>query len=191
MKIYTKRGDTGETDLFGGARVLKCHVRVKVYGAVDAANVSIGSALNGAGLPQKLREELVKIMGYLFCAGAELATAPKDSAQQILKKHLKNHLQEAHVTWLEESIDEMENSLKPLTNFILPSGVEAAVRLHQARVLVRHAEVLIVELVATSEPVRPEIVRFFNRLSDYLFVASRFCNQVAGVEEIGWSGALS
>lgn len=191
MKIYTKRGDTGMTDLFGGGRVKKCHLRVKTYGEIDAANSVIGLAHSAPYLSDGCKEQLVRIMKLLFCAGAEIATAPKESAQAILERELKNRISEHHIVALEQGIDEMESHLTPLKSFILPAGSDACARLHYARTAVRRAEVALLELVESGEAVRPDIIKFFNRLSDFLFVMARLANAEACVNEIAWNGQIT
>src|SRR5258708_1742634 len=137
MKIYTKGGDQGFTDLFGGGRVLKSNSRVKAYGEIDAANSAIGMAASAPQLSSRLHEELLYTMKLLFCAGAEIATAPKDSAHKLLERELENRLQESHVLRLERVIDELEATLQPLKSFVLPCGCDVASRLHNARTAVR------------------------------------------------------
>lgn len=190
MKIYTKRGDHGETDLFGGERVLKTHIRVKAYGEIDAANSSIGVAYSAPKISDEVKVILCKIMKLMFCAGAEVATAPKESAQHILERELKNRINTQHIAWLESAIDSLEGRLNPLRSFVLPCGSDAAARLHLARNEVRKAEVALLELKNTKAHVRDEILIFFNRLSDLLFVLARFANQEAGEPDILWNGAL-
>jgi len=190
MKIYTKRGDAGVTDLFGGGRVSKSHVRVKAYGDIDCANSAIGLAYSSPGAGENIKKALISIMKLLFSAGAEVAMVPKESASTLLKKRLKNQINDGHVSRLEQEIDVMESKLKPLKSFILPCGSDVSARLHVARTMVRKAEVSLVELMDEGEHLRPEIIRFFNRLSDYLFVLSRLGNQEHRVEDILWSGDL-
>jgi len=190
MKIYTKRGDQGQTDLFGGGRVAKNSCRVKAYGSIDAANTGIGLAYSTPCLSQELKEELVKLMKLLFCAGAEIATAPKVQAEELLTKHLKNRISMTHVEELEKLIDHSESKLSPLKSFILPCGSEGSARLQWARILVRQAEVALMDLVREGQAVRPEILAFFNRLSDLLFVFARRANAEAHIEDVLWSGQL-
>lgn len=189
MKIYTKRGDTGETDLFGGERVLKNHIRVKAYGEIDAANTALGLAYSSSDASFRVKRELEQIMKLLFCAGAEVATSSKESAQALLEKRLQNRIRDRHIEGLEQAIDAMEENLTPLTNFILPCGTDTAARLHGARNMVRKAEIALMDL-AEKTVVRGEIIKFFNRLSDYLFVLARVANFEAGVKDITWSGTL-
>ncbi|USN50958.1 MAG: cob(I)yrinic acid a,c-diamide adenosyltransferase [Myxococcales bacterium] len=190
MKIYTKRGDLGQTDLFGGGRVSKNSLRVKVFGDIDSANSAIGLAYSIVGSSNHLKELLEKIMKLLFCAGAEIATAPKDSAINLLKRDLKNHVSQKHIKWLEDNIDQIEGRLAPLKSFVLPTGSDTAARLHFARTVVRKAEISLVELKEAGSDVREEIVIFFNRLSDLLFVMARFANHENSFNDILWDGSL-
>jgi cob(I)alamin adenosyltransferase len=191
MKIYTKRGDEGFTDLFGGERVPKNHLRVKATGAVDGACAAIGLAHSAVPENASLRNDLERIMKLLFCAGAEIACAQKERAHELLEKWLKNHIEDRHITWMEEAIDAQEAHLTPLRNFILPCGSDGAARLHYARICVRHAEIALIDLKGLGEDVRPEIMKFFNRLSDFLFVLARIANKNANTPDITWSGNIS
>lgn len=190
MKIYTKRGDSGQTDLFGGERVLKNHLRVKAYGEIDCANTAIGMAYSVDGLSNNFKDKLHQIMKWLFCAGAEIATSPKEKAQALLDRQLKNRLTDGHVNYLEKGIDEMEEQLTPLKSFILPCGRDASARLHFARNMVRKAEIALIDLREQGEQVRDEILKFFNRLSDYLFVMARAVNAEHGIKDVTWTGSL-
>lgn len=191
MKIYTRRGDDGETDLFGGERVFKSHLRVKAYGEIDAANCAIGMAASTADIDEDLKGRLIPIMQLLFVAGAEVATSPKEHAQNLLSKRLSNIITEEHITSIEANIDELEQKLLELKNFILPCGTELSARLHFARTMVRRAEISLVELSQhEAKGVRAEILKYFNRLSDLLFVMARAANHLAGTGDIAWSGSL-
>jgi cob(I)alamin adenosyltransferase len=189
MKIYTKRGDSGQTDLFGGERVLKSHIRVKAYGAIDCANSAIGMAASISDLDPWLKDELIWIMKLLFCAGSEIATSNKSSAQALLKRSLANQIAQSHIDRIEQNIDAVELKLEPLKNFILPSGSDSSSKLQFARTLIRQAEISLIEL-SNEESVRSEIIRFFNRLSDYLFVLGRLANKQAKCQELLWNGQI-
>lgn len=191
MKIYTKRGDKGDTDLFGGQRVKKNHARVKAYGDIDGANSAIAMAYSAPDMPPEIKAELLLIMAQLLCAGAEVATAPKKSAHEILERRLKNRISKPHIDAIEQAIDRVEERLSPLTTFILPAGSDASTRLQFARTMVRRVEVSLLDLMDDKEEVPDEILSYFNRLSDYLFVLARLANQGARVAEIPWSGQLS
>ena len=172
-KIYTRTGDDGTTALGTGERLAKFALRVSAYGTVDETNAAIGLAVVhlGASEPQ-LRAQLVRIQNDLFDLGADLcvpdrgkpgATALRISATQVKR--------------LENEIDAMNADLKPLRSFVLPGGSAAAAALHVARTVCRRAERLVVELAERpDEPVEAAALQFINRLSDYLFVASRHAN---------------
>jgi cob(I)alamin adenosyltransferase len=175
MRIYTKSGDKGETSLVFGERVAKNDPRVEAYGTCDEANSYIGFAISLFGEDEKwdqLKQSLHIIQTKLFHIGAELATPPgKKVGWPIL---------EEDVSFLEKEIDEMDEKLPPLTNFILPGGVSAGAALHIARTVVRRAERSAIQL---KEQVNPVTLKYLNRLSDYLFVAARWVNHQAGVKE--------
>ena len=175
MKIYTKTGDAGLTGLLGGVRVAKDHRRVEAYGTVDELNATLGAALAFLEGEDTLRAELLRVQRVLFDVGAELAT-PSGSPQG------RWQLAETEIDLLERSIDAMEAGLPPLQNFILPGGSRAGALLHLARTVARRAERQIVRLHGQEE-VDPRILRFLNRLSDWLFVASRHANMKAGHPE--------
>ncbi len=178
MKIYTKTGDTGQTSLFDGTRVSKAHVLVDVYGEVDELNSVLGlamSTLTHADFVQKLKN----CQRDLFALGAKLANP------DAKKQKEKADFGEEKVTDLEQQIDSMESELKPLTAFILPGGTPAASTLHLARCVCRRAERKLVAIAATQE-VNEIHIRYLNRLSDYLFVAARYANHLAGESDIPW-----
>ncbi len=158
MKIYTKRGDEGMTDLFGGERVKKSHARVKAFGEVDCANTAIGVAYAAGGLDEQCKAQLVDIMKLMFCLGAEIATAQKESAQHLLERQLKNRVNMSHVEKLEHCIDAMEERLSPLKNFILPTGSDTGARLHFARTMVRKAEIALLEMVESGVEIRADLL---------------------------------
>ncbi|GMQ83068.1 MAG: cob(I)yrinic acid a,c-diamide adenosyltransferase [Rhodothermia bacterium] len=181
MKIYTKTGDSGTTGLFGGPRVLKSSARIAAYGTVDELNAMIGLARSF--LSETDDSEIDRILGdiqvELFVLGADLAT-PMDTKVDVPRVEPK------HVEKLEMHIDRMEDELPPLTQFILPGGATAGAALHTARTVCRRAERLVVEL-QQKESIGSEALVFLNRLSDFLFVASRFINRSAGQEEQSWT----
>ena len=181
-KIYTRTGDSGETGLFGGPRVPKDNVRVAAYGTVDELNAVLGVARGAIALIDPLANEIdrfvARVQHQLFNLGAELAT-PQPA------RHGTNLVQDADVVWLEQTIDAWEAELEPLSTFILPGGCPAAAHLHWARTVSRRAERLVVRLAAT-EPIRGEVLRYVNRLSDALFVAARTANRLAGVPDVAW-----
>jgi cob(I)alamin adenosyltransferase len=179
MKIYTKSGDQGETSLWGGGRVMKSHPRVNAYGTVDEANSMIGLAVSFVPeVESVITSRLIRIQNELFQVGSELAT-------QIGAKNSCPFVGDVQIAVLEQEIDEMESALVPLQNFILPNGSAAGSALHLARTIVRRSERECVDL-SHSEPLRQELIRYLNRLSDYLFVMARFVNQVLGKSETKW-----
>ncbi len=186
MKIYTKRGDKGQTDLFGGMRVSKSDIRVKAYGLIDSTNSALGLALNKCEHISELREPLRFLMNLLFSLGSEVACAPKKSAQEMLNKHLKILVKDKHILYMENLIDSLEKSLPVLKNFILPGGSEQACLLHNARCQARITEIELVFLKERDPELRDEILRFFNRLSDLLFVMARFANFILNMKDEEW-----
>ncbi len=178
MKIYTKKGDSGETSLIGGTRVKKDHVRVEAYGAVDELNSWLGLLASGA-LPHGNEALLVRIQATLFTVGASLAADPEHSHMVL------PDLREEDLTALEHAIDRMEEDLEPLRNFVLPGGHPAVAQVHIARCVCRRAERSVVHLHGIS-PVDPLIPAYLNRLSDYLFVLGRALAFHLGVAEIPW-----
>ena len=178
FKIYTKTGDDGSTGLFGGARVAKHHIRVEAYGTVDELNAHVGAVADYATEETAF---LRQIQSRLFSLGAVLATQP-DKPNLML-----NDLQEQDLTDIETAIDKMESELPPLKNFILPGGHVAVSTAHLARCVCRRAERLVVAL-AEITPVPKIVLAYLNRLSDYLFVLSRYFALRLGIEEIIWKG---
>jgi cob(I)alamin adenosyltransferase len=176
MKIYTKRGDAGETDLFGSGRVSKDTLRVETFGTVDECNAAIGLAR--AASPA-LDDLLGRVQNDLFALGAELASPGALDKVPLLG--------DSHVTRLEEEIDAAEAQLAPLRHFILPGGSAIGAGLHFARTVARRAERLAVTL-SKHEALRPEVVRYLNRLSDHLFVHARLANHLAQMPETPWLG---
>lgn len=184
MKLYTRRGDAGETDLFGGARVPKDHLRVEAYGAVDELNAALGVAAAATGHAD-LRALASELQSQLFALGAQLA-AP--DAERRAKSALPGPRDE-HVTRLEREIDRFEAELPPLRRFVLPGGTPGAAALHLARTVCRRAERRAVAL-GREEAVDPVAIRFLNRLSDLLFVLARLENRRAGLPDVEWPGTL-
>ena len=176
-RIYTKTGDRGETALGDGTRVPKDALRIAAYGTVDEANAAIGLARLHTRGP--LDDMLARIQNDLFDLGADLCV-PLADAQN--KERLR--IIEAQVERLEHEIDHMNEKLVPLASFVLPGGTHAAAYLHLARVMVRRAERLMVELTR-SEAINPAAMRYVNRLSDHLFVASRYANDM-GERDVLW-----
>jgi len=178
MKIYTKKGDTGETALFGGSRVPKYHARIEAYGTVDELNSFLG-LLRDQDIDKEYLDFLLFIQERLFTAGSTLAADPSKGNLVV------PDMNEDDITRIEQSIDKMEDELPPLKNFILPGGHTAVSHCHVARCVCRRAERKIVALNA-QEKVPEIIIRFMNRLSDYLFVLARKVALDLGVDEIPW-----
>lgn len=178
MKIYTKKGDTGETSLIGGTRVAKYHIRVEAYGTVDELNVCIGLVADQP-IAEKYKNILRQIQFTLFTVGASLASDP-DTSNMVIPD-----LNEPDIAMLENEIDQMESELTPLKNFILPGGHTTVSYCHLARVVCRRAERTVTSLADTSE-IHPLVIKFLNRLSDYLFVLARKLSKDLNVPEIEW-----
>lgn len=177
MKLYTKRGDDGQTDLIGGSRVPKNHLRVASYGSVDELNAAIGLALACCQM-DAIAPALITAQGRLFDLGAQLATPASDHEP-------KPRITADHVAQVEQQIDAASNALPPLRSFILPGGTDLAARLHLARTVCRRAERDVVAL-AQNEPVDPLAIVYLNRLADLLFALARLANALAGVEDVPW-----
>jgi cob(I)alamin adenosyltransferase len=179
MKIYTKTGDTGQTGLFAGARVRKDDARIEAYGTVDELNAAIGLA-RCETLPDPIAQTLERVQHELFAVGAELATPEPE-------KHGTRLVGNAQIERLEKEIDLLEAGLPPLKYFILPDGCRGGASLHVARGVCRRAERRTVTLAnAPSVQISLLVITYLNRLGDYLFVAARFANQEAKMEETKW-----
>lgn len=182
MKIYTRRGDAGETDLFGGPRVAKDHLRVEAYGAVDELNAVVGAA-SAASPHEAVRALCARIQGALFDLGAYLASPdPERRAKARIPEPRSED-----VDALEAEIDALDAELAPLRRFVLPGGTPAAAAFHVARTVCRRAERRAVAL-AHEEPLAPLALRYLNRLSDLLFTLARIENARAGVGDVEWTG---
>jgi cob(I)alamin adenosyltransferase len=176
FKIYTKTGDKGTTSLFGGARVSKAHIRIESYGTIDELNSYLGLVRDVAG--ESYKDLLKSIQDRLFVIGSNLASDPS-------KDLPVPDIQESDIEVLEKEIDRMNESLPELKHFILPGGHTNISFCHIARTVCRRAERLVV-LLSEQEKVDPILIRYLNRLSDFLFVFARQLAQDAGVEEIKW-----
>ncbi|MEI6512572.1 MAG: cob(I)yrinic acid a,c-diamide adenosyltransferase [bacterium] len=180
MRIYTKTGDRGETDLIGGKRVRKNDPRVEAYGTVDELNSHLG--LSRAYLSYRDLAALIEqIQNHLFELGAELAGSTEKSDPHLC-------VTTSHVEFLEHAIDKLENDIEPLNAFILPGGTPVAAQLHIARSVCRNAERKVIAL-SEIEEINPEIIRYLNRLSDFLFTSARTVNQRAGYSDLKWRGS--
>jgi len=178
MKIYTKTGDKGKTSLLGGTRVLKSNERIDAYGTIDELNSFLGlvSDLD----PIKERVILIRnIQSRLFTIGSSLA------AETARAKDFKPDLEEGDIITLEKAIDEMNESLPTMRNFIIPGGHQLVSSSHIARTICRRAERLIIRLSESTE-IEEIIIRYLNRLSDYLFVLARKQGHDLNIDEIPW-----
>jgi cob(I)alamin adenosyltransferase len=180
-KIYTRGGDMGATSLADGARRRKDDIRVEAYGAIDETNAAIGVArLAIEAGDRPLDAMLERIQNDLFDLGAELAT-PLDPTKPEPEPAMRLAIVQPQVDRLEREIDALNGDLAPLKSFVLPGGTAAAAHLHLARTISRRAERVMVALANTpNEQVAPTALRYVNRLSDFLFVASRYVNREKG-----------
>lgn len=182
-KIYTRTGDDGTTALGSGDRRKKYDLRVESYGTVDETNACIGMARLHTGTAHpELDAMLSRIQNDLFDLGADLAVP--DSGEKLEYEPLR--IIAGQVERIEADIDQLNKDLSPLRSFILPGGSPAAAALHLARTVARRAERLIAQLTdVEDEPVNPEALRYMNRVSDFLFVASRTVNDNGG-DDVLW-----
>lgn len=182
-KIYTRTGDSGTTALGTGERLPKHALRVAAYGTVDETNAALGMAVVHLGdQDATLKARLVRIQNDLFDLGADLCVP--DRGEALPYEPLR--ITDAQVQRLEHEIDDMNGALAPLRSFVLPGGAPAAAALHVARTVCRRAERLITELAGVeNEPVSGPALKYINRLSDYLFVASRHVN-AQGEGDVLW-----
>ncbi len=178
MKIYTKTGDKGQTSLYGGTRVSKDHERINAYGTIDELNSFIGMV--GDLDTDKERVSFFRIIqSRLFTIGSSLA------AETDRTKDIKPDLEEEDILALENAIDDMNASLPAMKNFILPGGHQLVSSTHIARTVCRRAERLVISL-SGHENVEDIVIKYLNRLSDYLFVLARKQGQELKIEEIPW-----
>lgn len=185
MKVYTKTGDKGTTALFGGTRVPKDHARIESYGTVDELNSYIG-LIRDQEINSHYKNILIEIQDRLFTVGAILATPPE---KEVLKngelRLQKLGILETDIELLENEIDTMEDALPPMTHFILPGGNTTVSYCHITRCVCRRAERLAVHL-SHNEPVAEIVIKYLNRLSDYLFVLARKLSSDLQADEVKW-----
>nr|WP_295866543.1 cob(I)yrinic acid a,c-diamide adenosyltransferase [uncultured Chitinophaga sp.] len=180
LKIYTKTGDKGKTSLIGGTKVPKSDLRIDAYGTVDELNSYIGLVSDYTADPDT-KTLLKEIQDRLFTVGAALACDPdKETKMRIPDLH------EADIQLLESSIDKMNEELPPMKHFILPGGHVAVSTCHVARCVCRRTERLCVGMQEQEMFIEPLVLKYINRLSDYLFVLARWTGHKLGVEEIPW-----
>lgn len=181
LKIYTKTGDKGKTSLIGGTKVLKSHIRIETYGTVDELNSYIG-LLNDHISEAVSNKMLKEIQDRLFTIGASLAVDPdKEPAMKI------PDLKEEDITALEHAIDKMNEVLPEMKHFVLPGGHVAVSTAHVVRCVCRRAERLCVSMKENDLFVEPLVIKYLNRLSDYLFVLARYIGHINHVAEVIWN----
>jgi cob(I)alamin adenosyltransferase len=187
MKIYTKTGDQGKTSLYGGTRVKKSNLRINAYGTVDELNSYIGLVKDQLE-DKEVIKDLLRIQNKLFALGAMLATPLDKEKLKDGSDRLKiEKIEATEIQYLESKMDMMNESLDPMTHFILPGGHTIVSFCHISRCICRRAERIAVEL-ADSEEINPYIIIYLNRLSDYLFVLARKLTKDYKVKEIPWKG---
>lgn len=184
MKIYTKTGDSGKTSLIGGTKVLKSDPRIEAYGTVDELNSHIGLVSDYCN-DEEVKNILKEIQDRLFTIGSELACDP----QKGIKMKLPD-LHESDIELLENEMDKMDAKLPVMKNFILPGGMPAVSFMHVARCVCRRAERCCVNLQEHDGAVEPLIIKYLNRLSDYLFMLSRYTGMKNNAPEIIWKPRL-
>lgn len=181
MKIYTKKGDSGQTSLIGGDRVPKHHIRIEAYGTVDELNSYIG--LLRSFVKDSLNPEVLsEIQDRLFTIGSLLASAPGS-------KMIVPDLHEKDIELLEQKMDTMNAELPELKSFVLPAGSAEVAHCHIARCICRRAERLTVQL-SEDDAVDPGVLKYLNRLSDYLFVLGRYTALQQNTPEVSWKPRL-
>lgn len=184
MKIYTKTGDAGKTSLIGGTRVLKSDPRIEAYGTVDELNSFIGVVFDHC-TDEHSKNVLKEIQDRLFTIGSELACDPEKNIKMKLPD-----LQESDVELLEKEMDAMDAELPVMKNFILPGGMPAVSFTHVARSVCRRAERCCINLSENDGKVDPLIIKYINRLSDYLFMLARFTGMKNKAPEIIWKARV-
>jgi cob(I)alamin adenosyltransferase len=178
LRIYTKTGDSGETSLLGGTRLPKHHSRIEAYGTVDELNSHIG-LVRDVSEQLDVRDILVSVQDRLFTIGSNLAADPEKNKMKLPM------LAEADITALEQAIDQMEAKVPPMKSFVLPGGHVHVSYCHIARCVCRRAERSVIKL-AETEKVDQIFIKYLNRLSDYLFMLSRYMVMLLKCEETPW-----
>lgn len=180
IKIYTKTGDKGKTSLIGGTKVAKSHIRIDAYGTVDELNSYVG-LLSDHFQHEHTKTALKEIQDRLFTIGSSLACDP--DREPLLKIP---DLKEADVQWLEQEIDAMNTVLTPIKSFILPGGHVSISTAHIVRCVCRRAERKCVNMIEQDMFIDPLVIKYLNRLSDYLFILARYIAYELKIEEIAW-----
>ncbi len=182
MKIYTRKGDAGQTGIWGGIRLGKDDLRVEAIGAVDECNAAIGVAL-AQGLPGRVAVLMRQVQSALFVVGSDLMAPDRSGPGASLPR-----VSDDDAARLEQAIDELGAELPALRNFIIPGGTQAAAQLHLARTVCRRAERRVTSLATRGDPVSSSVQAYLNRLSDLLFIAARYLNHTAGAGDVIWAG---
>lgn len=180
LKIYTKTGDLGKTSLIGGTKVPKSHIRIETYGTVDELNSHIGLLIDYLE-HLKTKAVLKEIQDRLFTIGSSLACDPEREPLMKIPD-----LKEEDINLLEREIDHMNDVLPPMKFFVLPGGHVSVSQGHVCRCVCRRAERLCVNMKEHHIFVDPLVIKYLNRLSDYLFVVSRYAGHLIGIAEIAW-----
>ncbi|MBS1742191.1 MAG: cob(I)yrinic acid a,c-diamide adenosyltransferase [Bacteroidetes bacterium] len=184
FRIYTKTGDLGKTSLIGGTKVPKSHIRIESYGTVDELNSFIGLVIDLI-TDEHSRNTLREVQDRLFTIGSSLACDPdKESLMKI------PDLKDSDVERLEKEIDQMNDVLPDMKSFILPGGHQAISTIHVVRCVCRRAERICVHMQEENLFIEPIVIKYLNRLSDYLFVLSRYIGHILQVQEIPWKPRL-
>lgn len=183
-KIYTKTGDKGSTSLIGGTKVPKSHLRIEAYGTVDELNSTIGLCKDLI-TDENSRIILLEIQDRLFTIGSSLACDPVKEPKLRIPD-----LKESDISLLETEIDKMDTKMPVMKNFILPGGHPSISTLHIARCVCRRGERCCVRLVHENEEVDSLVLKYLNRLSDYLFVLARYTGHLMGIAEIPWKARV-
>jgi cob(I)alamin adenosyltransferase len=178
MKIYTRKGDEGNTSLIGGSKVPKDHIRIEAYGTLDELNSWMG-LLRDSIDNQDIKAHIIRIQNDLFTIGSHLA------AEEGSKMKLPE-LNKKHIELLESSMDTMDSELPPMKNFVLPGGHSVVSNCHIARCVCRRAERRVVSMATHNILVPNDVIQYLNRLSDWLFMLSRKCSKDLNSEEIPW-----
>ncbi len=182
--LYTGTGDSGTTSLVGGQRISKTDVRLEAYGTVDEFSSFLGVVLSSSNCPSDVKVQMLDIQNRLFDAGCYLATAVDIGSTPSC-----NAIDADAIKAIESYIDLLDSHTPKIRAFVLPGGTELAAHCHVARTVCRRAERRILTL-AGEEYVDPNLLKWFNRLSDYLFIAARYINHLSEVDEITWQPAL-
>jgi cob(I)alamin adenosyltransferase len=184
LKIYTKTGDAGKTSLIGGTKVPKSDTRIDAYGTIDELNSFIG-LVNDQAHDEQINVSLKEIQDRLFTIGSSLACDPDKEVLMRIPD-----LKEEDVTFLEKEIDKMQDQLPVMKSFILPGGHPSVSTAHVTRCVCRRAERICVSMQQHDMFIEPLIIKYLNRLSDYLFVLARFIAHKLGVPEVPWKARV-